>query len=84
MYIGDGHLCVSVCLSLATFPHYCSDPDVSWGSGGGRSLVMHYWADLQSMHRFRCYDNIAPNVKCQQVLVLALCLVNTCSHCRPI
>ena len=36
---------------------------------------MHYWADLQSLHRFHCYDSIAPNAKCQQVLVLALCLV---------
>jgi len=27
------------------------------------------------MHGFRCYDNRAPNVKCQRVLVLALCLV---------
>ena len=26
-------------------------------------------------HRFPCYDNIAPNVKCQRVLVLAVCLV---------
>jgi len=22
-------VCVSVCLSLAAFPHYCTDPDVS-------------------------------------------------------
>jgi len=36
---------------------------------------VHYWADLQSVHEFRCYDNIAPNAKCQRVLVLALCLV---------
>jgi len=36
---------------------------------------MHYWADLQSVHGFRCYDNIAPNEKCQRVHVLALCLV---------
>ena len=36
---------------------------------------MHYWADLQSVHRFRCCDNIVPNAKCQRVLVLALCLV---------
>ena len=28
------------------------------------------------MRRFRCYDNIAPNAKCQRVRVLALCLVN--------
>ena len=38
---------------------------------------MHYWADLQSVHGFRCYDNIAPNAKCQRVLVLALCLVQS-------
>jgi len=29
------------------------------------------------VHGFRCYDNIAPNAKCQRVLVLALCLVAT-------
>jgi len=28
-------VCVSVCLSLAAFPHYCTDPDVSWGNGRG-------------------------------------------------
>ena len=37
-------------------------------------------ADLQSLHGFHCYDNlqihVAPNAKCQQVLVLALCLVD--------
>jgi len=40
-------------------------------------LVVHYWADLQSVHGFRCYDNTAPNTKRQRVLVLAqdLCLV---------
>ena len=36
---------------------------------------MHCWADLQSAHGFRCYDNIASNAKCQRVLVLAVCLV---------
>ena len=30
---------------------------------------------LQSVRGFRCYDSIAPNAKCQRVLVLALCLV---------
>jgi len=55
-------VCVSVCLSAAACPHYCKDPDVTWGSGRGCPLVMHYWADLQSVHRFRCYDNIAPRV----------------------
>ena len=36
---------------------------------------MYCWANLQSVHGFRCYDNIAPNAKCQRVLVLAICHV---------
>ena len=28
-----------------------------------------------SVHGFRCYDNIAPNAKCQRVLLLSVCLV---------
>jgi len=31
---------------------------------------VHYRADLQSVHGFRCYDDIAPNAKRQRVLVL--------------
>ena len=27
-------VCLSACLSLAAFPHYCTDPDVSWGVVG--------------------------------------------------
>jgi len=67
---------VSVCLSLLAFSHYCMDPDVTSGNGRGCPLVVYYWADLQSVHGFRCYDNIAPNAKCQRVLVLVLCLVS--------
>jgi len=52
-------VCVSVSLSLAAFPHYCTDPDVSWVNGRGCPLVVHCWADLQSVHGFRCYDNSA-------------------------
>jgi len=73
MYTGRGRLCV--CLSLAVFPYYCMEPVVSWGYDRGCSLVVHYWADLQLVHRLRCSDNIASNAKCQRVLVLALCLV---------
>jgi len=61
--------------SLAAFPHYCTDPDVSWENGRGCPLVVYYWADLQSVHGFRCYDNIAPNAKCQRVPARPLCLV---------
>ena len=81
MYISHGRVCacvcvcLSVCLSLSAFPQYCTDPDGSW-EWQGCHLVVHYWADLQSVHGFRCYDNIVPNTKCQQVLVLALCLVH--------
>ena len=49
---------ICACLSLAAFPHYCTD-DVTWRNGRGCPLVVHYWADLQSVHGFRCYDNIA-------------------------
>ena len=45
-------VCVSVCLSLAAFPHYCTDLDVTWGNGSGCSLVVQCWADLQSVHGF--------------------------------
>jgi len=65
----------SVCLSPAIFPHYCTDPDVTWGNSRGCPLVVHCWADLQSVHGFRCYNNIAPNTEYQRVLVPTLCLV---------
>jgi len=37
MYSGQARLCVclSVCLSLAAFSHYCTDPDVTWGRIAG-------------------------------------------------
>ena len=82
MYSGHDRLCV--CLSVCPSPHshttvHCANPDVTSGDGRGCPLVVHYWADLQSVNEFRCYDNIAPNAKCQQVPVLALCLAVGCS-----
>jgi len=41
MYSGHGRLskcvcvCVSVYLSIAAFPHQCTDPDVTWANGRG-------------------------------------------------
>ena len=55
MYCGHPRLCV--CLSAATCLHYCTDPDVTWGSGRGCFLVVPYWTDLQSVHGLRCYRN---------------------------
>ena len=72
MYCGHPHLCVClcvsvcvlsvcvclcVCLSAAACLHYRTDPDVTWGSGRGCPLVVHYWADLQSGHGLHCYGN---------------------------
>jgi len=47
-------VCVSVCLCLclAAFPHYCTDVDVTRGNGRKCPLVVHSWADLQSVHGF--------------------------------
>jgi len=56
MYCGHARLCV--CLSAAVRPHYCTDPDVTWGHGRGWPLVVHCWAELQSVHGLRCYGNI--------------------------
>jgi len=74
MYSGHGRLCLyHVCLSLVAFPHYCTDPDVTWGNDigvpsncallGGFAICAWGLAD------------ISPNAKCQRVLLFALCLV---------
>ena len=74
MYCGHTHLCV--CLFAAACPRYCTDLDVTWRSGRGYLLVVHYWADLQLVHGLHCYGNITRmrNVS-EYMLVLALCLV---------
>jgi len=77
MYCGHPRLCVCACLSAAACLRYCTDPDITWGSGRGCPLVVHYWADLHSVHGLRyCYGNITRtrNVS-EYMLVLALCLV---------
>ena len=83
MYCGHARLCVclSVCLSAAACLHYCTDPDVTRVSGRGCPLVVHCWADLQSVHGLRCCGNITRtrNVS-EYMLVLALCLVWNCKH----
>jgi len=45
MYCGHTRLCIcvcmclSVCVSAAVHPHYCTDPDVTWGHGKGCPLL---------------------------------------------
>jgi len=59
MYCGHARLCVCVCvcLSAAACLHYCTtDPGVTWRSGRGCPIVVHCWADLQSVNGWRCYN----------------------------
>jgi len=74
MYCGhvrSVYVYVCVCLFKAAYLHYCTDLDVTWQSGRGCPLVVHYWADLQLLHRLHCYGNITRtlvtgvNAKCQ-------------------
>ena len=68
IYCGHARLCV--CLSVAACLHYCTDPDVTWGS----FVLLRGFAI--SAHGLRCYDNITQtrNVS-EYMLVLVLCLV---------
>jgi len=79
MYCGHASLCV--CLSACLFvrgrmPILLHGPRCNLGNGRGCPLVVHYWADSQSVHGLRCYGNITRmrNVS-EYVFVLALCLV---------
>ena len=50
-----------MCLSLAD----CTHPGITLGNGRGCPLVVHYWADLQSVPRFRCYGHIRIHIHVQ-------------------
>jgi len=65
-------VCVSVCLSVAACLHYCTDPDVTWGSGRECPVVVHNWG----ICNLRFYGNITQTQNVSEcMLVLALCLV---------
>jgi len=62
MYSGHGRLCVYVfvCLLVCPSPHSHTllyGPGCDLGNGRG-ALELCNWADLQSVHWFRCYDDI--------------------------
>jgi len=52
-------VCLSVCLSVHRIPTLLHRPGCKLGEWWGCPLVVHYRADLQPVHGFRCYDNIA-------------------------
>ena len=59
MYIGHCRLCVTLCVTLSVprrIPTLLHKPGCNLGNGMRCPLVVHYWADLQSVHGFRCYD----------------------------
>ena len=71
IYVGHGHLCVCLCVCLSVpcrIPTLMHGPGCNLGNGRGCRLVVHCWADLQSVHRFRCYGNIVPNANVSECL----------------
>jgi len=63
MYSGHGRLCVSLSLFLAAFPHYCTDPGVTWGNGRVlRSCALLGGFAIGARVTLRCYDNIGPHI----------------------
>jgi len=60
--------------------HYWMYPDVSWRNGSGCPPVVHCWADLQSVHGFHCYDNIARMQNVSECLYLLCAWFMTALH----
>jgi len=68
-----GHARLRVCLSVRRrIPTLLHGPGCKLGVVG--DAVLHYWADLQSVHGFCCCDNIAPNAKRQRVRACTRCM----------
>jgi len=50
-------VCASVYLSVPhRIPTLLHGPGCKLGNSRGCPLVVYYWADLQSVHGFRCYS----------------------------
>jgi len=51
-------VCLCVCLSVrGRMPTLLHGPGCNLGEWWGIPLLVHYWADLQSVHGLRCYGN---------------------------
>ena len=64
-----------VCLSLTAFPHYCTDPDVTWETVGAPHLCTIGRKICNQCTGFVAKTTCS-NAKCQQLLVLHVCLVS--------
>jgi len=80
MYSGHGRLCV--CLRAYTSPHShtTTRTRINLGHHTGCPPVVHHWADLQSMHGFRCYGNI--HVCNLSILTSQICIDAKAKHLR--
>jgi len=70
MYSGHGHLCVGLCVCGSPHSTLLHRPGCDLGEWWGCPLVEHYLAYLQSVHGFRCYDNIAQMRNVRECLYL--------------
>jgi len=61
-----------------------TDPDVTWRNDRRCPLVVHCWADLQSVHGFRCYDNIARTRNVSECLYSLYAWFLICSEVRMV
>ena len=69
-------MCLSVCPSPHSYTTIRStDSDVTSDAGRGVPSSCALLGRFAIGAGFRCHDNIAPNAKCERMLVLALCLV---------
>ena len=79
MYSGHGRVCVCVSVCVPhPIPTLLHGPGCNLGNGRRCPLVLQCWAELQSVHGFRCYDNI------QVCKLIALCTANAYSAEREV
>ena len=95
MYCGHRRLCVFLCVCPRPHAHTIPRHECNLGNGSGCPLVVHYRADLQSVHGLRCYgnnanpsytfastprhDDIVRTQNVSECSVLPVCLVHTLS-----
>ena len=66
---------VCLCLFAAAWPHYCMNPNVTWGMIGVPPIDGTNRRICNRCNRVALLWQHSAKAKCQRVLVLALCLV---------
>jgi len=76
MYIGHARLCACVsvcaCLSLAAFPHYCTDPDVGLIWGGMVGVSPSLCTVGQICNRYTSFVPIT--TQCEREMSASVCI----------